>query len=114
MFVLRTAPYSCSAATTATAKSDATRSRHAPSYHLDFSRRVAEAVPQSVSTSSHPTNVVRRERAAKELQQQGILMPWTHPQDEPERITAERHVLGHMAYLELVAEPDDWRVQRIE
>lgn len=45
----------------------------------------------------------------------GILMAWIHPdQDEPQRFDSPREVLGHMVYLELVSEPDDWRVARIE
>jgi len=45
----------------------------------------------------------------------GILLTWIHPdQDEPEVVNSPRQMFSHMAFLELVAEPDDWRVSRIE
>ena len=44
----------------------------------------------------------------------GILMPWQHPdQDEVEIVDSPRQVFAHTAFLELVEEPDDWRVSRI-
>jgi hypothetical protein len=44
-----------------------------------------------------------------------ILLPWQHPdQDEVEWVLGPREVFAHAAYLELIEEPDDWRVSRID
>jgi hypothetical protein len=44
----------------------------------------------------------------------GIALPWVHPdQTEVLELTEPTALSAYMAYLELVAEPDDWRVHRI-